>query len=81
MKSTTATVEVDRASDPKYSKEEAAKLIGVSPITVWREVNRGRLECYRVCAGRVMLIGKSHIEKYLLESEQKPEDESSDANE
>jgi excisionase family DNA binding protein len=81
MKSTTATAEVDRASEPKYNKEETAKLIGVSPITVWREVNRGRLGCYRVCGGRVMLIGKSHIEKYLLESEQKPEDESSDTNE
>lgn len=75
MKSTMATVQVlgtntDKASEPKYTKDETAKLIGVSPITVWREIKRGRLGCYRVCGGRVLLIGKSHIEKYLSESEQ-----------
>lgn len=69
----TSTKAIDRANEQKYSKDEAAQLIGVSPITVWREVKRGRLGCYRVCGGRVMLIGKSHIEKYLLASEQNAE--------
>jgi excisionase family DNA binding protein len=66
----TAEISTDKSSEPKYSKDEAAKLIGVSPITVWREIKRGRLGCYRVCGGRVLLIGKSHIEKYLSDSEQ-----------
>jgi excisionase family DNA binding protein len=79
MKSITATVQaseagIDKTSEPKYSKEEAAKLIGVSPITVWREANRGKLGCYRVCGGRVLLFGKSHIERYLSENEQKPKE-------
>ncbi|HEV2706005.1 MAG TPA: helix-turn-helix domain-containing protein [Pyrinomonadaceae bacterium] len=71
MESTTATADVDRTSEPKYSRDEAAKLIGISPVTVWREIQRGRLQCYRVCGGRVLLIGKSHIEKYLADSEQR----------
>jgi excisionase family DNA binding protein len=74
MESTTAVAQAatitDKTREPKYSKEEAAKLIGVSPITVWREIKRGKLGCYRVCGGRVLLIGKSHIEKYLADSEQ-----------
>ena len=74
MKSMTATAQLatstDRTNEPKYSRDEAAKLIGIAPITVWREIKRGRLDCYRVCAGRVIVIGKSHIEKYLSDSEQ-----------
>ena len=60
----------NKIDDPKYSKEEAAKLLGISAITVWREVERGRLGCYRICGGRVLRIGRSHIEKYLSEYEQ-----------
>lgn len=71
----TSETSLDKASEPKYSKEETAKLIGISPITVWREINRGRLGCYRVCGGRVLLIGKSHIEMYLSDREQKPRQE------
>jgi excisionase family DNA binding protein len=78
MKTTAAAVSVtttglDRTGEPKYTREEAAKLIGVSPITVWREVKRGRLECYRLCGGRVLRIGRSHIEEYLSKNEQRGE--------
>lgn len=74
MKSMTTTAQAatitDKSIEPKYNRHEAAKLIGVSATTVWREIDRGRLGCYRVCGGRVLLIGKSHIEKYLADSEQ-----------
>jgi excisionase family DNA binding protein len=66
----TTTASMDRTGEPKYTREEAAKLIGISPITVWREVKRGRLECYRLCGGRVLRIGRSHIEEYLSKNEQ-----------
>jgi excisionase family DNA binding protein len=60
----------DKTDESKYTVKEAAKLLCISPITVWREIKRQRLGCYRVCGGRVLLVGRSHIEKYLLESEQ-----------
>jgi len=66
----TTAMTVDKASETKYSVEETARLIGVSPITVWRKVKRGRLDCYRLCGGNILRIGKSHIEKYLSASEQ-----------
>jgi excisionase family DNA binding protein len=79
MKTTAAAVSataacIGRVGDPKYTVEEAAQLIGISPISVWREVKRGRLLCYRLCGGRVLRIGRSHIEEYLSKSEQKLKD-------
>lgn len=62
---------IDRVGEPKYSVEEAAQFIGVSAITVWREVKRGRLRCYSLCGGRVLRIGRSHIEEYLSKNEQR----------
>jgi hypothetical protein len=59
----------DRTLEPRYSIREAANLIGFSPVTCWRELKRGRLGCYRVCGGRVVLIGALHIERYLSEHE------------
>jgi excisionase family DNA binding protein len=75
MKEMQATIETtvkaaDKTDEPKYAVKEAAKLLCVSPITVWREIKRKRLGCYRVCGGRVLLVGRSHIEKYLTDSEQ-----------
>lgn len=71
MKTTATTVSVDRADEPKYTKEEAAPRLGLSPITVWREVKRGKLGCYRLCGGNVLRIGRSHIEEYLSRNEQR----------
>jgi excisionase family DNA binding protein len=57
----------ERIYEKKYSIKETAHLLGVSEITVWREIGRNKLSCYRF--GARVLIGEHHIEKYLMESE------------
>ena len=70
MEKSQMTVITDKTFEERYSIKEAAKLVGFSYITCWREIKRGRLGCYRICGGRVILVGRSHIEKYLGEHEQ-----------
>jgi excisionase family DNA binding protein len=60
---------VDPVED-RFSIDEAAQMIGISAISVRREIQRGRLGCYRICGGRVLRVGRSHIEEYLRRCEQ-----------
>jgi len=43
-----------------YTEKDAAKLLGVNPITIWRWVKDGKLDLQRV--GREALIPKWEIE-------------------
>lgn len=43
-----------------FTQTEAAKVLGVKPITVWRYINGGVLDCQRV--GGVVLIPKWEVE-------------------
>jgi excisionase family DNA binding protein len=43
-----------------YTEQEAAKLLGVNPITIWRWVKAGKLDLQHV--GREALIPKWEIE-------------------
>lgn len=54
--------------EEKFSIEGAAQRAGVSYWTLWREIRRGRLGCYRI--GGCVLVGRSHLERYLSDSEQ-----------
>jgi excisionase family DNA binding protein len=56
--------------EDRFGVPEAARLIGISAISVRREIERGRLGCYRICGGRVLRVGRSHIEEYLRRCEQ-----------
>ena len=59
----------DVLSEKRFSVPEAAQIIGFSRVTGWREIERGHLGCYRV--GGVIRVGEQHIQKYLLERENK----------
>ena len=43
-----------------YTQGEAAKVLGVTPVTVWRWIKEGRLDIQRV--GREVLIPKWEVE-------------------
>ncbi len=59
----------DKVSEQKFSMKETAEYLGgISHITVWREIKRGNLGCYRVGAGRIF-VGASHIRDYLKRCE------------
>ena len=51
-----------------YSPAELAELAGVSPITIKREVLRGRLRCLRIGEGRLIRIPESAWQAYLREA-------------
>ncbi len=59
----------DKIQEKKYSIKEVAHLLGVAEVTIWREIGRNKLLCYRF--GARVLVGEHHIEKYLLECESK----------
>ena len=68
MNTITATTRERNLFEEKFSIEGAARLAGVSYWTIWREIKRGRLGCYRI--GGCVLIGRSHLELYLSAGEQ-----------
>jgi excisionase family DNA binding protein len=53
-----------------YTKEEAAELLRVSPVTVHRHIKEGKLGSYRM--GSRVLVSASHIEDYLARCERPP---------
>ena len=66
-----------RESETLMSVPEAAKFLGVSPITIWRKLglkNTTReLSCYRF-GHRVLLSKQRHLLPYLHSHEQNPGD-------
>jgi len=46
-----------------YTKEEAAEILHVSPITVHRQIKAGKLGFYRL--GARVLISPRHIDDFL----------------
>lgn len=53
-----------------YTKEEAAEILHVSPITVHRQIKAGKLGFYRL--GARVLISPRHIEDFLTRCERPP---------
>ncbi len=58
-----AHIQADYATDPKYPVKIAAIKLGVSAQTVYREIAAGRLKCYWI--GSSIRVGLSHINEYL----------------
>lgn len=46
-----------------YRAQEVAAMLGVSPMTIFREIHRGRLQATRV--GRLVRIEAKHLSEYL----------------
>ena len=56
------------ADEPEaFDVKHAARLLGVSVATVWREIERGRLRKFRV--GRQVRITRQALVDYVTESE------------
>lgn len=53
-----------------FTKEEAAEILHVSPITVHRQIKAGKLGFYRL--GSRVLISPRHIEDFLSRCERPP---------
>jgi len=58
-----------RHLEKKYSISEAGALLGLSRVSVWREIRRKNLGSYQLLNRR--LIGESHLRRYLEERELK----------
>jgi excisionase family DNA binding protein len=50
-----------------YSRAEAARIVGVSQITLWRALERGHIGCYR--RGRRVLHSGQHLLDWLRQGE------------
>jgi excisionase family DNA binding protein len=61
--------------EKKFTEEETAKLLGIARMTVRRRREDGSLGFYQM--GKRILIGESHIEKFLEQTERngKPKNE------
>ena len=44
-----------------YTLGEAAKVLAVNPVTVWRWINSGKMESYQI--GREVLIEKAIVDE------------------
>lgn len=53
-----------------YTKEQAAEILHISPITVHRQIKAGKLGFYRL--GSRVLISPRHIDDYLTRCERPP---------
>lgn len=63
-------IEANKSYEQKFTIKQVAdgNLLGnISPVTIWREIKRGRLSCYRV--GGKIFVGASHIRDYLKRCE------------
>lgn len=63
-------IEAIKNYEQKFTVKQVAdkNLLGnISPVTVWREIKRGRLSCYRI--GGKIFVGASHINDYLKKCE------------
>jgi hypothetical protein len=49
----------------RFAVPAAARELGVSKATVWREIRNGSLKCYRLGpSGRIVRVGEHHIAEY-----------------
>lgn len=60
----------DETKGKLYTKEEAAEILHVSPITVHRQIKEGKLGFYRL--GARVLISPRHIDDFLTRCERPP---------
>ncbi len=58
-----------KATEPKFSIEKVAEVIGVHRATVSRLMDSGKLGYYQV--GDRRIVGEGHLEKYLSLAERK----------
>jgi excisionase family DNA binding protein len=54
-----------------YNVEQAAQYLGVHPRTIIREINRGRIEAYKI--GKGFKVKRAELDKYLEMHKVKPE--------
>lgn len=47
-----------------YTEQEAARLLGVNPITIWRWIKEGKIDLQRV--GREVLIPKWEVDMLII---------------
>ena len=52
---------VSRLQAQYYTEQEAAKALGVSRMTVWRWLHRGKIQGHRIWG--IVLIEKAEVEK------------------
>ncbi len=52
-----------RLDEPRYSVKEAAAKLGISRVSLWRQVKAGRLGYYIICGRRV--YGEHHLTAFL----------------
>ncbi|MEJ7575882.1 MAG: helix-turn-helix domain-containing protein [Pyrinomonadaceae bacterium] len=55
----------------RYRVREVARLLDFHPQTIWREIWRGNLGCYKIGAGNRVYVGESHLQSYLEKQENK----------
>jgi excisionase family DNA binding protein len=60
----------DETKGKLYTKEEAAEILHVSPITIHRQIKAGKLGFYRL--GSRVLISPRHIDDFLTRCERPP---------
>ena len=58
-----------KTSEPKFSIDRVAEVIGVHRATVSRLMNSGKLGYYQV--GDRRIVGEKHLEEYLSLAERK----------
>ncbi len=49
---------MDSDRSKRYKIDEAAECLGVSPLTLRREIKRGNINCYRPGQGRYLFSAK-----------------------
>jgi excisionase family DNA binding protein len=57
-----------------FSVKDAARFLGISTVTMWRNLKRGTIGCYRI-GSRVLLSKEEHLLPFLRQCEQKPHEE------
>lgn len=60
-------------NDTFYTRQEVARLLNIHPMTVYREIKRGKLKAYRVAND--FRISKTDLEAYMADNKVKPEQE------
>jgi putative molybdopterin biosynthesis protein len=50
-----------------YTRDEAARILSVNPMTIWREIQRGRLRAFKV--GKDIRITESALKEYIKNQE------------
>ncbi len=61
---------IDNGTGKLHTKDEAAEILHVSPITIHRQIKAGKLGNYRF--GAKVMISRQHVENYLALCERTP---------